>query len=274
MTQMTKPPTWRRWARRLLPPIMVDLVRPPASPRPKITWRGVYPERADVPARRDSYDAELLDDMVAYTRAAYEGRGDQIPLWHETFVTVAALIASRASSVFIVDFGGGTGSAFVQLIAALPREVNVRYLVIDRPQVCAAGRAIFGDDPRITFATALPSGGAEPDLVYANSVLQYVDSYDDALRSLAALGAPHLLLARLCAWEGPRFATGQVNLPGRTLANWFLDVREVTSILAACGYRLSSDCLSEKRYQADFPATHPVDRLRTTLFSRTALSPS
>jgi putative methyltransferase (TIGR04325 family) len=270
---MRKQPGWRQWARRLLPPILVDLVRPAAPAPSKITWSGVYPTRADVPAQRDSYEMELVDDMVGHTRAAYAGLPGAVPLWHETFVVVAGLLASRRRSITVIDYGGGVGSAFVQLIASLPRDIEVRYTVVETPQVCDAGRRLFRDEPRIAFATELPAG-ATADLVYANGVLQYLDDYPSALRALAAIGAPQILFSRLYAWKGPRFATAQVNLPGRTFANWFFDVSEINEILAACGYREATDCVSEKRYKTDFPPTHAVDCLRTMLFTRESVSSS
>ncbi|MEO8682646.1 MAG: methyltransferase, TIGR04325 family [Vicinamibacterales bacterium] len=260
--------TWKHWARRLLPPIVVDWVRPPTAPPSRVTWRGVYPTRRDVPTHRDAYDAELIDEMVKYTHAAYQGRADQIPLWHETFVVAAALIASARSALHIVDYGGGVGSAFAQLLPALPGDVQVRYLVVDMPDVCDAGRQLFNSDDRIRFSTELPQGGQPPDLVYVNAVLQYLDDYGDRLGDLAALKAPWILFSRLSAWDGPRFATQQVNLPGRQFASWFVNVGEVSEALASHGYRPACDCVSEKRHPADLPETHRVDRLRTMLFVR------
>lgn len=252
----------------MLPPILLEAVRPPVRPAPKTTWRGVYAARADVPAQRDVYEAELVDDMVAHTRAAYERREDEIPLWHESLVLVAAAIAAAQRQVYIVDFGGGVGSAFSQLVASLPSATSIRYLVVETPQVCEAGRRLFHADARITFATELPANGDTPDLVYANGVLQYLDHYAAAVRQLAALRAPQVLFSRLYAWDGPRFATAQVNLPGRTFASWFLNVDEMTALMLAGGYDLACDVLSEKRYPSELPPTHRVERLRTMLFAR------
>jgi putative methyltransferase (TIGR04325 family) len=266
--------TWRHWARRLLPPLLVDTVRPPAAPRSRVTWRGVYATRADVPAHRDVYEGELVDDMVTHTRAAYQRSDDAVPLWHESFVLVAGMVAVARQELYVVDFGGGVGSAFSQLVASLPPQTAIRYLVVETPQVCEAGRRLFIDDPRIGFATELPIGGDTPDIVYANGVLQYLDDYADALCRLASLKAPHVLLSRLYAWDGARFATAQVNLQGRTFASWFVNVDEVTALLAERGYAVACDVIPEKRYQSELPATHRVDRLRTMLFARSRLTSS
>lgn len=268
MTNSETTRAWRYWARRWLPPIILDAVRPPRAPASKVTWRGVYPTRADVPSHRDVYEAELVDEMVAHTRAAYERRADQTPLWHESFVLAAGMIAASRQKIHVVDFGGGAGSAFSQLVASLPPGIAIRYVVVETPQVCAAGRELFQDDPRISFVSTLGEADVAPDLVYANGVLQYLDDYADTLRRLAALGASHILLSRLYAWDGPRFATAQVNLQGRTFASWFLNVEEVKSLLAACGYVVASDVVSEKRHQSELPPTHRVERLRTMLFQR------
>lgn len=263
-------PTWREWARRWLPPALVDLARPPAPPRANVTWRGVYSTLRDVPAHRGAFEDEVLDDLAAATRAARDAQraGADPILWHEPLTLVAGEMAAATRRVSVLDFGGGTGSGFVQLTAALPRDIDIHYTVIDTPQVCTAGRALFDDDPRIRFAHELSPLDRIPDLVYVNSALQYVDDYAAALQQLAAIGAPRLLLARLQAWRGETFATAQVNLPARTFANWWIGVDEVTAILAGAGYGVIADTVPDKRHAVDLPASHRAERPRTMLFAR------
>jgi len=60
-----------------------------------------------------------------------------------------------------------------------------------------------------------------------------------------------------------------LNLPGQVLAYWFLNVDEISKILAAVGYSLAYDGLVGPMYdQSNYPESHRMGRMRTMLFVR------
>ena len=259
---------WRQWAKRLVPPILLEYARPGGNPP---IWNGVYPTLADVPARRADYNGELIDEMVTTTRDAMaQWRAGRKPLlWHEPFALVAGLLAARRDAIRVIDFGGGVGSGFAQLLSSLPASVAIDYLVVDNDAMCASGRDLFKDDPRIRFVTDLPAAGPAVDIVYVNSVLQYISDYKGALTRLAAVGADAIFLARFAAGGQPVFASEQLNLPGRVLPYWFLNVGETITTMAASGYELAADSFAERAYdQSNLPESHRVERFRNMLFVR------
>jgi putative methyltransferase (TIGR04325 family) len=254
--------------KRLLPPIVLDAAR--ASRGPQYIWDGVYPHLKDVPTDRADYGGELTDEMVSTTTAALAQwrQGTKPYLWHEPFALVAGALAAASGSIRVVDFGGGTGSGYVQLMSSLPRTTNIDYLVVDSAGMCESGRAIFAGDPHIRFADTLPAAGSV-DLVYVNSALPYIEDYRDILNQLAGLGAAQVFLARLAAGSNPAFASRQLNLPGRVFAYWFLNLDEVHQILAQAGYRMACDSFVDRVYdQSNLPATHRAERFRNVLYSR------
>ena len=259
--------------KRLLPPIVLDVAR--GSRAPQYVWEGVYPHLKDVPTERADYGGELIDEMVSTTTAALtQWTGGQKPyLWHEPFALVAAPLAAQRGSIRVVDFGGATGSGYVQLISSLPRSTRIDYLVVDSPEMCAAGRAVFKGDPQIRFADTLPPSGAV-DLVYVNGVFPYIEDYRRMLGELAGLGASQIFLARLAAGSNPTFASRQLNLPGRVFAYWFLNLDEVRAILAQSGYQAVCDSFVDRAYdQSNLPETHRVERFRNVLFVRQGQQP-
>jgi putative methyltransferase (TIGR04325 family) len=255
--------------RRWLPPVLSE--RLSARPRPSGPWRGVYPLLRDVPTIDGVFDSRLIGTMLAETRAALDAvKEGRLPYtWHEPLALLASCSARQRGRVGVVDFGGGTGTGFVQLAASLPDDTVIDYLVVDQAPVCAAGRALFEGDARIRFATELPPAAGAMDIVYANSVLQYIDDYAGALRGLAALGAPWLLLGQLAAGEFRTFATQQVNVPGQILPYWFLSVEEVTTVLKDSGYELVCQTLMSTSYDVGaLPPELRADRMRNMLFRR------
>jgi putative methyltransferase (TIGR04325 family) len=234
-------------------------------------WDGIYTHRRDVPTHRAQYTGELLDDMVTTTgRALEQWRAGRKPLlWHDCLAVLAGTAAAGQPRLSVIDFGGGPGSAFVQLISSLPSRVAVDCLVVDSEETAARGRQLFAADRRIRFATSLTGAPAQPDIIYLNSVLPYIDDYAQLLGQLAALQPRFILLARLAAGDIPTFATRQLNVPGRVFAYWFHNLAELIGILERSGYDLACDAYGEHQYDvSNFPETHRVGRFRNVLFAR------
>jgi putative methyltransferase (TIGR04325 family) len=239
----------------------------PAAP----VWEGIYAHRRDVPTHRAEFTAELLDEMVTTTsRALEQWRAGRKPLlWHECLAVVAGAASAATRRVSVIDFGGGPGSAFVQLISSLPSTVDVDCVVVDSDEIAARGRELFANDGRIRFVTSLTAAPAQPDIIYLNGVLPYIDDYRQVLRQLAALQPRFMLMARLTAGDVPTFASRQLNVPGRVFAYWFHNLPELIEILEGAGYVLACHAYAEHQYDlSNFPATHRVGRLRNVLFAR------
>ena len=236
------------------------------------TWDGVYPRLRDVPADGSSYDDERrIGEMRRFARSALamQRAGTDPGLWHDALAVLAGVIAAERGAVEVLDVGGALGTAYIHLLATLPSFVRIRVSVIDQEKMCAAGRELFADDARITFDTSLDGQRGAPDIVYANSVLPYVEDYAGFLRKFAALGARHLLIARLAGGSYPTYATRQLNLAGQVLPYWFHNTEEVKGILRNSGYELAYEGLTGPDYdQRNFPASHRVGRMRNLLFRR------
>jgi putative methyltransferase (TIGR04325 family) len=238
--------------------------------RPVQIWRGTYERLSDVPARRAEYEAELIDEMVSTTsRALSEWREGHKPyLWHEPLALVAGAIL-RQRRIRVIDFGGGTGSGFAQLISSLPPSITIEYVVVDNQAACAAGRRVFGGETRIEFVTDVANIMPPVDLVYVNSVLQYIEDYAGTLRRLTALQPRYVFLARLAAGNVTRFASEQINIRGRSFPYWFLNLPEIVGLLDSFGYDLACDSFVDTRYdQSNLPASQRVERFRNVLFER------
>ncbi|MFN8625568.1 MAG: methyltransferase, TIGR04325 family [Candidatus Binatia bacterium] len=275
MIPLTPPTVLRRFAKAILPPALIDLIRGrPLLSQPQFTWQGIYSHLRDVPTHNSDYDdPQEVQKHVAWTRAALNEfhSGRQPHLWHEPLGIIAASLAAETGLVRILDFGGGVGSGFVHLLATLPNRSLVEYHNVDLPHMCEAGRNLFKLDDRIAFYTHIPAVRSRCDIVYANSVLQYVEDYKGLLHDLASLNARYILLARLAAGSFPTYATKQLNLRGKVLPYWFLNFDELVSILARAGYRLAYHGLAHEVFdQSNFPKTHRVGRMRNVLFVRSA----
>jgi putative methyltransferase (TIGR04325 family) len=250
-----------------VPPVIPAALRHPV-------WEGIYPHLREVPVQSARYDhedrvREMSDEAMSLLAEARSG--NKPLLWHETLATLTATVAASRGRVTIVDFGGGAGTGFIHLLSTLPGETNITYHVVDLANMCSAARQVFGDEPRIHFHTDLAAvASIQPDIVYVNSVLQYIENYVAQLQQLGALRAPWLLLARLSAGPFPTFASRQVNLPGQVLPYWFFNRDEIVGAMNEAGYRVALEGPTGLHYdQRNFPETHRIGRMRDVLFTRT-----
>ncbi len=260
--------------KRLVPPILIDFLRGrPLFPGTEKIWDGIYPHVTAVPISRPAYDNEArVAEFVDRTRSALAAvrKGKLLGLeWHSTLSLLAASILHNRTEIRVLDFGGGVGLAFVELLGSLRTNAAIKYCVVDLEKMCVAGRELFADDSRIQFHVDIPPLQNKVDIVYASSVLPYTEDYAVVLRNLAALNAPYLLLTQLAAGEFRTYAAKQVNLAGQTLPYWFLNIKEVLGIVAAAGYILAYESQAGPEYdQSNYPEEYRVGRMRNLLFVR------
>lgn len=236
------------------------------------TWDGIYPHLRDVPADGKVFgDKEWIKEMARFAGEALvkQRKGIDPGLWHNTLAVLAGAISAERGNLAVLDFGGAVGTAYIQLRATLTMEASVRVHVVDQEDMCVAGRQLFEGDPRISFHSSLENLRAAPDVVYANSVLPYIEDYAGLLRRLAEFGARYMLIARFAGGSFPTYATRQLNRPGRVMPYWFHNTGEIKDILATAGYVLAYEGLTGPTYdQRNFPESHRVGRMRDLLFRK------
>lgn len=179
--------------------------------------------------------------------------------------TAQQLLASTLpDGARVLDFGGGAGIFAVILRRAFPNKIS-RYCVVETAhQVAAALAAGLGGVAE--FSTEIPK--QDFDVVLTSGVLQYLDEPIGALRKLAALKAPVLILARNVfsavdlhiEQTVPLFAHGPGPVPsGFTDQNITHSVRTVKvgdakDVLAEAGYSIRSTSPDE----SGLPIRHPA----------------
>src|SRR5262249_53032682 len=153
---------------------------------PERIWDGVFPHYRDVPSRGAGYQGERLAvESVALARQFIEATArspnvvlaptvpeqSQLPL-------LALLVALRQGGVRILDFGGGAGIHYLQILRAFAvQDKTVDYHIVETPLLCGMAEILFKGDAQIRFHRDLPHDPERFDIVHACSVLQYIEDY-------------------------------------------------------------------------------------------------
>ena len=89
---------------------------------------------------------------------------------HEYPLTVLiSLLAANRERVRILDFGGGIGSSVPEVLASIPPDSRVEFVIIDNAATCTMGRDLFADEPRVSFVEELPATTEDFDILHCGS---------------------------------------------------------------------------------------------------------
>ncbi|MDD5195984.1 MAG: methyltransferase, TIGR04325 family [Candidatus Omnitrophica bacterium] len=240
------------------------------------TWEGIYSNYRDVPIRGEGQDGptwiEFAKKEVEKAKSAgcppMEIAGEQSLL-----AFLASVLGKTKEKIRILDFGGALGIDFINLLNHLVGKISFDYYVIESERMCQEGRRLFKDDGRIHFLDSLPADIGGIDIVHLDSALQYIDDYRGLLKRLCQSRAKYFLFVRLSAVETSTFATAQVNLPGMTLAYWFINLNEIIEIMSEFGYALIFKSSSDNIYNQDnFPERYRMKRGYNLLFCTTKIA--
>jgi putative methyltransferase (TIGR04325 family) len=180
---------------------------------------------------------------------------------------VASLIARERRPLRVLDFGGGAG-VDASILAAMPK-LDFRYHVVDLDPMVAAGREVWADQESITFSSELPPSGAQYDLVYAWSAIQYHENPLVLLERFADYNPAAILLV-FHPIGASTFIRGQVNL-GVSVPHWVLGIDDIKDHLSALGYSFAAGAWSGRQYNLEsFDEEHRHVGMADLLFLKTA----
>ena len=236
--------------------------------------RGIYDHLRDVPGYGLGFTDEVYSNTARQEIEEMLSQGsNSSPITDHTqgarqpLPLLIGLLQQNSPPIRILDFGGGLGTDYLVLRSNLKQDHNLEYHVVDHPAFCKIGDELFHDDTHITFSETLPSAPTPPDVVYMNSVLQYIDDFPATLRELCVLRAKFILLVRHAMGQQDTFASGQVNVPGSLIPYWLFNRRELISLLATEGYDVI--CQSMMRFPSslrNFPVSHRISGYGNLLF--------
>ena len=204
-------------------------------------WEGVYRSFDDAPAAGPGFDGDIwLERSLRVARQSIDdiGAGRRIshPLIQRNELMVATA-AAKQKPVSILDFGGGPGFGFLALSEAHPEVAKqCEYQIVENAAVCRACSTLFADGVP-SFHSQFPKK-REFDIVFSASALQYVADWRGIIATLAAYGAPTLILSDIYAGNFPAFVTLQ-NYYDSRIPHWFLNIDELIAEVGTHGYRIS-----------------------------------
>lgn len=246
-------------------------------------WQGIYGSFRDAEVAvsgpgfsGDVYRSRTLN--AAHECIAALNTGRPIPSFHKQrsalLPPVVAMMFESRNTLRILDFGGGLGIGCMTLSESIPQYSGaIEYTIVEIPEICEAGRELLSGRA-VTYLDSLPVQG-EFDLVHSASVLQYIEDWQNVLKSLCDYRAEYILFSDVFAGPIPTFVTVQ-HYYGSTIRHWFLNLEEVLRAFSNLGYLLIMKCFVNSRRldvidelpMNNFPVSHRLEKSLHLLLRR------
>lgn len=196
----------RRAARRLLPPVALDLLR--RSLALGVSFSAPQRDWAAARAASGGFDDEAIVRRVAdATQAVVDGRAiyerdsvlfDRIQYAFPVVATLLRAALERPEGLNVLDFGGSLGSSYRECRPFIPACVApLRWIVVEQPAFAACGRSRF-TTAELGFTESVSEADfAGPlDVALFSSVLQYLEHPAAAIRDVLQHQPAYVVLDR------------------------------------------------------------------------------
>lgn len=208
-------------------------------------WEGVYKTYEEIPVTGAGFDGDTWikrsKEKLAETLAKAE-KGGAIPdiVEYKTSLLpfLAGVKAGKKEKVRIVDFGGGLGITYLQVISAVVDKERIDYHIVENIKVCQEGRQQFSNYPRVHFHSTFPEDIRDVDIAHICSSLQYVKEWKSVISQICAYNAEHIVFADLPAGDIPTYATAQ-NYYESKIPFWFFNIDEIIGKMNEENYKLT-----------------------------------
>lgn len=214
----------------------------------KSIWSGVYRNFQEAARPSKVFESDIWLDKVearaSHALASWQGEQTIPTLAVARDYALPTVIAARirpGKRLKILDFGGGLGATYYEILAAIPDALEcVDYHVVETPAVCTRAECILPARRRPSFFSDFPQLDAI-DIVHVGSALplHYIDDWRGMLARLASLRADLILFAELPADDiAETFASVQ-EFYGSPIPMWFWNIQDFVAEMGSLGYDLA-----------------------------------
>jgi putative methyltransferase (TIGR04325 family) len=246
-------------------------------------WEGIYKDIHEVKVIGKGFEsATWVNNSKAKVEEYLSNLNENnpippIPIRPTSLPLVTAMVKTNEErNLTILDFGGGVGFSYLSLIQNCSKAKNYEYHIIESKEICKAGEEIFSGHPNLFFYPNIQDLSFEKaDIIYMNSVLQYIADWKSLLSHLLDLKPKVFLMDDVPAGHIATFATAQ-NYYESKLPCWFFNVKEIITFFESYDYTLEykskfiGTILGKVQNipMSNFPSHYRLDYPCTLLFNR------
>jgi putative methyltransferase (TIGR04325 family) len=232
-------------ARRVLPPLAVDLLRWARRRGKGIGFEGRFDsfESARRAARSRGYEEDsVVDATVSRTRQLQQtlGADQTYTLNSGAIQDLAAILVglglASTARMRVLDFGGAMGAHYLTLGPFLRAPGGLEWTICETRSIAEAGQRYFANG-ELGFTSGLDGLEGPFDLAIASGSLQYVESPAQVLERLAQLSNV-LVINRLPLTDQSDYLAVQTAPTGARYPAWFFSEPGWLHKMTSAGFRV------------------------------------
>ncbi|RDX35482.1 methyltransferase, TIGR04325 family [Arcobacter sp. HD9-500m-PIT-SAG03] len=208
-------------------------------------WEGVYESFSKSPSCGKGYDSnKWIESSYKKMKESLsklnknEFTNSSIAFNSSPLFIISSLLYAKKKKLKILDFGGGMGISFVELISVLPESKNLSFTIIDNKKTCEKANNLFKKDSRIEFKDELLPRD-KYDIVHISSSLQYIKDWKILIKLLCTeYNAEYFIFNDLPAGNIKKtYATIQ-NYYSSKIPYWFFKTEDILNEMNKHNYKL------------------------------------
>ncbi len=236
-------------------------------------WEGVYESFDEAGGDLDAFDTDIWLNKQR-ERIIKEfiqlGSNDFIPSNAVSkdypLSLIVALLLTLQDTISILDFGGGMGNLYLELLAKVPNAASkVKYIIVENNAVIRSIPDEIINLPNLFFLNNFDLIEQPIHIIHFGSALQYMHDWQSLLKKLIMQFKPkYLSFSDLLAGPIPTFVSLQ-NYYGKKIPVWFWNITFFNSTLQPLYYDLiyktfyKTTILNKEDFpNAALPETHRI----------------
>lgn len=203
-------------------------------------WEGVYNSFEEAGGDLDAFETDLWIEKqkskILHDYTNYENGNLALSKDYPLPLVVSMLLSQRAETS-VLDFGGGMGTQYLQILAQVPQaKEKLKYFIID-------GKATIENIPfqlikheNLIFSTSLETTIERVDIVHLGSTLHYIENWKELLRFLTQKYQPkYFVFSDLLAGDIPTFVSHQIFYEMK-IPVWMINVAEFIELMKVLNF--------------------------------------
>ncbi|KAB8028013.1 methyltransferase, TIGR04325 family [Fluviispira multicolorata] len=177
-------------------------------------WEGVFKSFEEAEGDLDAFDSDIWinKQKLRVTEGMQKYRNK---IFHSNEYPLSIMIAtilSQNESLKILDFGGGMGLQYLELIATVPDAMEkVEYYIVDAKKLIENRPRDLNIFKKLYFFTSIENIKENIDIIHIGSTLQYIDDWRNLLVMLNAKHSPYYyVFSDILAGNIPTFISHQI----------------------------------------------------------------
>lgn len=240
-------------------------------------WEGVFKSFEDARGDLDAWETDIwLGKQKERISKAFNNYKEKISISKDYPLSlVVAMLKAQKKRISILDFGGGMGVHYLDVLSKVPEaEKTIQYVIVDGKSTLQNVPSFMRNFDNLVYCSDLQDVKGIFDVVHIGSTLQYIENWKELLQEFIEKFNPqYFVFSDLLAGDIPTFVSHQIFYE-KKIPHLFVNIDEFCQFLNTLRFTLLFKtkfvhpilCQEEVFPNFNLPKTHQMDRSVNVVF--------